>query len=247
MSTSHIPDVLLERYRLQELPPVEAASVAARLREDAELHARLSALDASDAALRGEVERLAVRLAHLPARRRSVVRMAVAVPVVVTAAALTAVVIARLPARSHVPSGSDDDRVKGTRSIAPTLAVYRRTSNGSERLGDGTIAHPGDVIRVGYGAGGHRFGAIVSVDGRGNVTRHLPTSGDHAAPLKSGAIVLLDQAYELDDAPDWERFEFVVGDAPFDLAPVLQSARAGTAPPPEMERSTFTIRKEANR
>jgi hypothetical protein len=29
---------------------------------------------------------------------------------------------------------------------------------------------------------------------------------------------------ELDDAPRWERFYFITGNAPFDVAPVLQAA-----------------------
>ena len=96
---------------------------------------------------------------------------------------------------------------------------------------------------------------ILSIDGRGGVTVHLPPVGERAAPLKSGSAVLLDQAYELDDAPGWERFYFVTGDTPFAVADVVNAARktaagdarATPAPLPlsrELTQSTFSIQKE---
>ena len=41
--------------------------------------------------------------------------------------------------------------------------------------------------------------------------------------------MLLDQAYELDDAPRWERFYFVTGDTPFAVAPIVDAARRAAA------------------
>jgi hypothetical protein len=44
--------------------------------------------------------------------------------------------------------------------------------------------------------------------------------------------VLLDNAFELDDAPLWERFYFVVAEQPFALAPIVEAVRqAGPASP----------------
>jgi hypothetical protein len=54
--------------------------------------------------------------------------------------------------------------------------------------------------------------------------------------LSTESQTLLDFAYELDDAPRWERFYLVAGSAPFDAAPVIEAARAvaasGAAGPP---------------
>jgi len=66
--------------------------------------------------------------------------------------------------------------------------------------------------------------------------------------------VLLDRSYELDAAPQWERFFFVTSDAPFALDAVLDRARSapvGGAPPPALalpatlEQSAFSLEKEA--
>ena len=127
--------------------------------------------------------------------------------------------------------------------------MYRRTSGGSETLADGAVARQGDLVRVGYRSAGHAYGVIFSIDGRQTVTMHLPREGDRAAPLAREATVLLDRAYELDDASLWERFYFVAGDAPFDVAPIVAAARrapsAALALPRGLDQATFSLQKEA--
>jgi hypothetical protein len=275
MTPDHIPDLVLERYRLNELPPADAARIAGEIGRDASLRERLAALDRSDHELDAHLDRLRTRLAaqghvspaeagpHIllvgSAFRRTYIPAAVAIGVVLSA------VIWQTRAPFVVPEQSETaaDRIKGTAASGrPALAVYRRTNDGSEQLADGTVAHAGDLIRVGYRSAGHTYGVIVSIDGAGAVTMHLPPAGTHAAALKNEPTVLLDQAYELDDAPRWERFYFVTGDAAFDAAPVLQAARdAANAhsqqPPPDLalpptvaqslEQAGFTLQKESRR
>jgi hypothetical protein len=265
MSADHrIPDILLERYRLNELPKDEADRMAARLGQDALLRERLAGLEASDEELRrgNMADRLEQctrrKLAEAGAKPR---RWSLywALPVVAAAAIVVIAVAARNAAPPAVgssaapPPAGAEDRVKG---VGPALALYRRTAEGSETLADGAVARRGDLIRVGYRAAGRSYGAIVSIDGAGSVTMHLPpAAGGRAAPLKHEATVLLDEAYELDDAPLWERFYFIAGDAPFDTAPVMQAAReaaktsglppAGLALPRGLEQSNFTLQKES--
>jgi hypothetical protein len=151
------------------------------------------------------------------------------------------------------PIETDGDRIKG---LLPGLAVFRKTDSGSETLADGAIAHSGDVIRLGYRAAGKPYGVILSIDGRGAVTRHLPPNGDQAASLHGEPTVLLDQAYELDDAPRWERFYFVTGETSFAVQPVMDAARrAASNPRPQsalelprgLEQSIFLLHKEEPR
>ena len=175
------------------------------------------------------------------------------------AAAALAVVLLRpsvhgpAPRIEPPPSEAPTERLKG---LKPTLALYRRTAEGSEALADGDLARAGDLIRVGYRAAGRRFGVILSLDGRGRVTLHLPREGRQAAPLLAGEMVLLDHAFELDDAPRWERFYFVTADAPFAVPPVLEDARhaaeGGSPPlslklPRTLEQSAFSLEKEVRR
>lgn len=253
-----IPDLILEQYRLGELPRAEADRVSALLSEDPALRERHDALGQSDE----EIARsyppgwLAQRIrARLPApdggggfRWR--------VPLAVAAAAMVVIVAIPLwtaPGRDPVSPAVTGDRIKG---LLPGLTIYRRTASGTETLADGSVARPGDLLRVAYTGAGRTYGVILSIDGRGVVTPHLPPHGERAAPLKPGHATLLDQAYELDDAPGWERFYFVTGDTPFAVAPVMEAARkvaadgarATPAPLPvgrELTQSTFSIQKEA--
>ena len=258
-SEPRVPDIVLERFRLNELPRAESQRLNDRLRHDESLRQRLQALERSDEDIHrlhppevfaaGIRRRLDVTTATPPRRVPSW-----ALPAAI--AAVTVVLIVAMPRIGPFGVGStatdpDGDRIKG---LLPGLAVYRKTAEGSETLADGAVAHTGDLIRIGYHAAGRQYGVIVSIDGRGGVTLHLPPDGDRAATLDREATVLLDQAYELDDAPRWERFYFVTSDAPFATALVLDAARRAASPqgqPPRelalprgLEQSTFSLQKE---
>ena len=73
--------------------------------------------------------------------------------------------------------------------------------------------------------------------------------------MLSGDRVLLEQAYELDEAPRWEKFYLITGQTPFDVAAILDAARraaaaAGAAGPsalvvaPELEQASVLFLKE---
>jgi len=264
-SVPRVPDLILERYRLGELPRAEAEGLERRLGEDAGLRARLQALERSDAEIRRRyppawlAERVRLRLAAPVAkgpRPRAAFARRWAVPLAAAAAAMVLLVLA--PQLGGPPSGKpavrppmvadSGDRIKG---LKPALQLFRKTPDGSETLADGDLVRAGDLIRVGYRAAGRGFGVIVSIDGRGSVTVHLPVRGDQAAAFARGETVLLDHAYQLDDAPRFERFHFVTAQAPFAVATVVDAARraATTASTGELplaasfEQVTFLLRK----
>ena len=240
-----VPDVVLERYRLNELPENSARAIEAMLAADPELQARLDALEISDDEIHRQF-RSQITLHDVPApSRRRVLRVATAA-LAVAAAVVLVLVLPRTPAT---------ERVKGTIGTRPSLSIYRSTAAGSERLADGQLVHAGDLLRVGYASGGRPFGVILSIDGRGAVTLHLPPAGDRAVPLQPGSNILLDAAYELDDAPRMERFYFVTGNAAFAVGPVMQAARRAVGEggaalpstlvlPAGLEQVTFAIQKE---
>lgn len=249
-AASRIPDLILEQYRLNELPAAEAERVTRCLHDDPALRARLADLEQSDGAIAREYPadwlagQIRSRASTSPARApRRFVR-----PLALGSAFATLVLILLVPL---VTNSNVEDRVKG---LAPTLSVYRRTAEGSEKLADGALARAGDLLRVGYVSAGREHGVILSIDGRGVVTRHLPVQGGTSVPLRKDGTVLLDAAYELDDAPAWERFYFVTADREFDITPVLDAARRAAAAAPRMPsalplprtfvQSTFSLQKE---
>ena len=246
----HVPDLMLEQYRLNELPADAAGRLEQRLRNDPSLRSRLDVLVTSDADIARTypsdwlARRIRARVSAAPAQAPHGFSRRLAL-----SSAFALMVLALLVPLAMTTN--EGDRIKG---LAPSLAVYRRTAQGSEKLADGALARAGDLLRVGYVSAGRDYGLILSIDGRGIVTRHLPVEGDQAAGLLNEGTVLLDSAYELDDAPAWERFYFVTADQPFDVAPVLAAAKRAAAAAPRMpprlslirglRQSTFTLQKE---
>ena len=258
MSMPHaaIGDWQLERYRLGELPAGEIDAIRTALAADGDLKDRLARLDVSD----GEIlahhppsvisasirARSASGDAGRPRRTGAPLRLALALACgLVMAAAGVLLVPVRVP-----DATVDTTRVKG---LAPRLFVYRKAPTGAEELAAGAAARENDVVQLAYQAAGRHFGAIVSIDGRGVVTRHLPAAGTLASPLKTGASFALPEAYRLDDAPGFERFYFVTADQPFavDLVLAAASHSAGAegrlALPAGLDQYSFALRKETAR
>jgi hypothetical protein len=243
-----ISDLALEQFRLGELPPEHQKFVQGRLAADPAVSARLATLTDSDRemAASGMLERLSQVVQPRPHGTRRW-QVALGAAAVVVAAIWLPGVIGR---GGRVPSGAEVDRVKGE---AASLMLYRKTDTGSELLTDGAPARRGDLIRVAYRAARQCYGVIVSIDGAGVVTRHMPADTPIATALQPGDSTPLAAAFELDDAPTGERFFLVTSDDVFDVAVVVEAARRTdvsatglptTLPLPEgLQQSTFLLRK----
>jgi hypothetical protein len=262
--TTRIPDWQLERYRLGELPADQAASVSRALAADAGARERLESIGADDArllaahpprvvaaAIRARVELERAGDARRP--RRSFARALVPW---VSAAAVAVGLSVLLPARPDGTLGRET-RLKG---LEPNLLVFRRAATGAEPLAPAQTARADEVVQIAYQAAGRRYGVVVSIDGRGRVTRHLPRAGDRAAALQAGAPVPLPEAYRLDDAPGFERFFLVTADVPFSVGLVVRATEqlyGGDADPTHtgsrldlpagFAQFRFELRKEGSR
>jgi hypothetical protein len=252
------PDWQLERFRLGELPAEEGQAVRRWLAHndgggrEPGAGRRLAALDKDDAEILEHYppHQVAARVrARLAERRPSVrARRPRPVPALALGAAL-AVCLAMLIPGAAPPSAT---RVKG---LTPHLLVFRQRPAPAaevERLLPGSTARHHDLVQLAYQGAGRRYGVIVSIDGRGVVTRHLPAEGPLAVPLEAGAVAL-PQSYELDDAPAFERFYLIAADAPFAVETIVEAVRRGPAGgggaqpldlPPSMDQATFVLRKE---
>jgi hypothetical protein len=267
--STRIPDLILERYRLGEISPAEKEYIRCRLATDMELQARLQTLELSDEDIRKrypagwlaervrqQLEKKVPPVAPSAVPRRFYGRWSLA------AAALVLLGIGWHFIRLmwiETPEGIETsvesvDRLKGDR-----LVLFRKTREGSEVLSDSDRVRPGDQIRIGYRAAGPVFGVIFSVDGHGTTTLHLPSQGEQAALLDQKDMVLLDQAFELDDTPGWEQFYLVSADRVFDITPLLASVRraakntggrrlpAQLPLPASFDQSSFILYKEPKR
>lgn len=223
-----VPDILLERLALGELPPDQAASVAAALEAEPGGADRLAALRASNEdilrtfpprVVAAEVDR---RAASLGTRSRPIAAWVGAFAAAAAAALLVWLAWPAAVAPPDAPGLQDGVRLKGD----PILFVHRKTQSGSEALESGATVHAGDRIQLSYLAEHATHGVIVSVDGRGAVTLHYPRGEDAPTTLDRRGSQSLPFSYELDDAPRFERFFFVTAHRPIDVAAVLDAVRA---------------------
>ena len=262
-----VSDWQLERYLLREGSASELADLDRRVAADPALAQRVAALERSNEELLRryphawmcrQIERKLKRARRRGTRRTWSGYRLWAVPAVALILAVVAVPTlfdqARKDRRLRAGDGEKVDlsrsapggeestlRVKGGEQ-GPGLIIYRKLAGGSERLQDGAPARSGDLVQIAFRSGGLAYGAILSVDGNGTVTQHLPASGEKAVPLARRDT--LDFAYELDDAPRWERFYLVAGDRRFDLEGVREKlAASDEALGDDVRHFTFTLRK----
>lgn len=152
-------------------------------------------------------------------------------------------------AGTELPPGVE--RIKG---MEPSLRIYRAGDGKAELLNEGAVAETFDLLQLEYNGAGAGFGAIVSLDGRGAVTLHYPGSPEDVPQLDSGSV-LLPYAYQLDNAPRFERFFFVTSREEFSPGTILAAARRLLADsdnattgrldiPDRFEQTSVTILKE---
>ncbi len=117
---------------------------------------------------------------------------------------------------------NDTTRIKG---VEANIYVYRKTGGDVEQLRDGATAEKNDLLQIAYSASGKElYGAIISIDGRGTVTLHHPINGT-SSKIKTGSKVVLQNSYELDDAPAFEKFFFLISGSEIDTEKIISRAR----------------------
>lgn len=243
---TEVSDYRFERYLLGELPNAELDALHQRIMSDPGLEERLAALKRSNEELQQHfppewmASQIKLKMQRVgpqqEQRQRSGYRLW-AVPV----AALFLAVLA-VPAFFDGVVELPTERIKGS-AEGPQLMIFRKLDRGEERLRDGARAYSGDLVQIVYRSSGLPFGAILSLDGSGTVTQHLPVNGTTAVRLTVRDT--LNFAYELDDAPKWERFFFIAADYRFALAALKDQLAAGGAPKsvPGLQLFEFTLNK----
>jgi len=265
-NNKEIPDWKLERFLIGELPPEEMARLRREEEKSSSFRKRLEALRESDRDILekypvASMSRLILNRtgqsagSRMREKARTLSRFW-ALPALPIAAVILLLTLfpALFDRGDRDQPGPDFTRMTRIKGSGASLSLHRKTDSGSEQLKDGDPAHEHDLILIQYQPAGKMYGVILSIDGRGTINRHLPEKGQWAGLLEQEGSVPLDFAYELDDAPDWEKFYFVTSDSMFEVSTVIRAAldqarhlsgdEAGSLELPDyLEESTFTIRK----
>jgi len=245
----HVPDWLLERLVAGELPAHQAMLLREHLTKNGQTD-RLAALAASNAEILetypadqvvAEVRRRAQKLE--PQSKRGWTRPVWALSLTAVGAAAVLIVMHAPPSPQGSVAQIELEQVR-EKGLLPSLVLYRQTAGGVERLSPTSRLRHRDLVQVRYVAAGKRYGVVASVDSRGSVTLHLPEEPGQAMPLVSGGERALNHAYELDDAPGFERFVFVSADAPFGTDLVIRALKQGAPLPQSLTLWSVTLLKE---
>jgi anti-sigma factor RsiW len=250
---TRVPDWMLERYLLDELPRKERRQMEQELERDPALRAALERLRQDDRRVLAAyppdqvIQQILNRaaLARPEAKAARPWRLAwIAAPALALALFMLVILPPLLQRRLAAPGGAptgDYTAAKGDGAQvprSPALRLYRRGSEGDRVLADGATVRAGDLIQVAYSAAGRAHGVILSIDGAGAVTLHFPETEESATALAGGPLILLPSSFELDRAPRFERFIFITAAGPLPTAAIMEKAwqlaaagdRAMTAP-----------------
>ncbi len=230
MKTPNISDLKLEQLAQGVLGAEEEGALRKAVESDEGAARRIAEILESDAALRAEfpAEQVEVEVARRlrvveaveetgEAKTRIAFGLGFKLAASMAAAACVAVVLILF-----APFGEEDPgyRLKGE----PVLLVHRVVDAGTEQLEEGAVALEGDRIQLSIVPNGFDYGMVVSFDGNGEVTLHYPLSGTGRVE-QAETVFSLPHSYQLDEAPDFERFILVMGRKELDAKAILERTK----------------------
>ncbi len=237
MGRDQIPDYDWERLSLDELPDGRLEEIRRHPEFDTQRSAAMSRIRQSDAELlerypadvmatrireRMQVEE--VRNEGTPASGGSILRTVVGNPrLAAGVAALLLIAVGIMPLMWLNTPVTPERQPESTRikGLKPDIRIYREQGGDPELLHENDLVRENDLLQIGYVSGGWKHGAIFSIDGNGAVTLHYPADIFSTTHLSPEGEIKLPYSYQLDSAPEFERFFFVLSDKEFSVNEIL--------------------------
>ena len=248
MKEIKISSFTLERYRLGELNPEDNLTIRNALVNDSSLRLSLKDLEDSDRELREYYSFESLNLPRASAARKwpiiknrftgkHIAGIAMMAAGVMLLLFLPILIITQngffassgstgLQQGILTEHNNMQDRAKGSTLTGIELSVYLK-GNEDAPLEDLSVLREGSTVQLAYTmpAGAEHYGVIFSIDGRSEITMHYPYRAGQSSILVSGRKTFLNEAYILDDAPDYEVFIMVISDEPLEVSEILRRAR----------------------
>lgn len=268
MADNKIPGWLLERYLLGELPKSKLKKMRIQLKKNPNLREEIKRLEKSDKDILDKyppasiVPEIMNRYNKEKNSKENIIR---ATPIFfkrvlylspVFVSALVIFFIGLQIYKSNLSPSKNIEFEEGTRekgrqsqhaNMQTThLIVHRKNNSNIELLESGVKAKAGDLLQLAYVAARESHGVIFSIDGNGTVTLHFPGKKNESTVLKQKKKVFLASAYELDDAPEFERFFFITSNSEIDVEQVLKSAEALAKNPGRIKNENIGLKETLN-
>jgi len=242
MNKMHISALLLERYHIGEVTCEEKLYVEKAIADNDDLAASLKDLERADAeffaAEKTHLQNTRLINLHTQQDQRTSRKFRPFIFGLCAAAIVMFIAVPIFILHDEPEKTGFAERVKGASLDFGTeidktinLSIYVKDDSEGEitRLLDQADVNEGNTIQVVYQVfdpdTSEKYGVIFSIDGRSAVTMHYPYSPRQSTLLVSGRSVPLDDAFILDDAPDYEIFFFVAANVPIDTGSIINTAR----------------------
>ena len=222
MNHSWVSDLKLEQFVLEELTDKEMATIRSQVDNDEALRTRIHVITVGNeqfeqrfppAEFLAQVRTRANKSEATETRSMWTRPWAWGPSLAIAVAMLFVLLLPQEPDSSF--------RLKG---VQAHLVAHRVDGDDIELLVAGEQAREGERIQLSVvGAQGMHL-VVFSIDGDGLVTLHYPQKGENILWTEQAAS--LPRSYELDDAPQFERFFLLTQDEPIDVPAVLDAAEA---------------------
>ncbi|MBN1500442.1 MAG: hypothetical protein JW982_09810 [Spirochaetes bacterium] len=251
MKTDKIPEILLEKYVLDELAPVQLNRINNVIKTDSSIQDRINSIKNSNAEILQKYppemfteiisQRLALKKPAAPKKRSNLFRnLRITVPAMSSLLFFT--LFFYFNNFQFIQDNSDNTRIKGKEI---KLNIYKKSSGENFMLNSNDSIKNGDLIQLQYFVAEKKYGAIFSIDGNKNITRHFPYTPDSSETLlKPNTNTFLQNSYQLDNAPYFEIFYFIISDKPVDIKYITDRLSDFAANEKNIENSDLKFDKE---
>ena len=226
---NNIPDLMLEQYVLGELSKDKSLMIQQLLLESIDLRARLDEIKKSNKAFSLPLNHARVNHESKKIKENfSGFKQFVHNKGFRLAFVSCFLVLIASPFLKPVPNSDmayvelDSANVIRLKGIQPQLQIFRKRGLEIEQLFNKDYVRSSDSLQLSYIGAGDKFGVIFSVDGGGGVTLHYPESASKSPRIKSNSVTPLPYAYDLDNAPDFERFFLVTSKNQLDVDEIIK-------------------------
>ncbi len=255
MKKTQLSDMLLEQYILNELPRKKMKEIEEYLKKNPEANQQLDNMKKSNTEILSSynADEITAEIKRRYEIQKDLVRKDKAKPysnfrrftlpafAMATAAVILVLFTPILNNLIRNPIDNGSLEVTRTKGEKTKLYIYRKNENRIEVIENGSITKEYDLLQIAYVSREEGHGVILSIDGRGSVTLHYPEDSSSSTKLKLNKKILLPSAYELDDAPTFEKFFFITSKDKLNVKQILKSAKIQSARPAGILKENLNI------